>query len=62
MPLTLFRAFSAGDLQLLVPGPMAQGGVPSRASRLGCETVTFRAFGAGLRVLTHGSDGVAHRI
>ncbi len=27
---------------------MAQGGVPSRASRLGCETITFRAFGAGV--------------
>jgi len=25
------------------PGPLAQGGVPSRASRLGCETITFRA-------------------
>jgi len=25
------------------PGPLAQGGVPSGASRLGCETITFRA-------------------
>src|SRR5688572_25174124 len=27
---------------------MAQGGVPSRASRLGCETFAFRAFGASI--------------
>jgi hypothetical protein len=43
---TSFRAFSATKLQLVPPGPMAQGGVPSRAARLGCETITFRAVGA----------------
>jgi hypothetical protein len=31
---------------------MAQGGVPSRASRLACETITFRAFGAEILTLT----------
>jgi hypothetical protein len=41
-----FRAFSAKNLQPVSPGPMAQGGVPGRASRLGCETIAFRAFGA----------------
>ena len=33
----LFRAFSALLTKLIsLPGPLAQGGVPSRASRLGC--------------------------
>jgi hypothetical protein len=34
------------ELATTQPGALPQGGVPSRASRLGCETFAFRAFGA----------------
>jgi hypothetical protein len=42
-----FRAFSAPITFLaLLPGQLAQGGVPNRPARLGCKTLTFRAFDA----------------
>jgi hypothetical protein len=56
-----FRAFSARNLNWIAPGPMAQGGVPSRASRLGCETVTFRAFGAENPEFSHSLLSVVER-
>jgi len=58
-----FRAFSASTKFCAWPGPLAQGGVPNRASRLGCETITFRAFGAcGFSIRTPPRIGFDKRI